>query len=379
MGLRDFLTGAQQFQQGGQEFSDTASKIRQQAAQQDLANKRADLYNQIRSGTPDQQSQAAANLSYLESQAGIKDPYAPEIGKMVFPDKSTKSAYSIDAVKQLMPDATPEEQYKFANQSREAQDAILKQRQAATHEAGVQSRFEKSQGTTVSGQENKQETKAFDVLNKTKDAFREKDYGLKEIRQALDRNTAIADNLVFNYVARQIGGEKGPLNEGDIQRAQGIIGFQGKAEEAKAFFTGKNYEKLSPDQKSELRGIVENNAKNFAEKKAVALAQDLNDLYSSQSKLRDADGNPVGILKSTLNELKKDKIPVTFDPQTKSFVVDKSTTEHTGGTQNLIKSASAIKDPAVKQKWITWLNANPNLSQDQIDHIAPQIKAAGGM
>lgn len=369
MGLRDFLMGAQQFGQSGQEFGQTANTIRQQVAQQDLAAAMPDLLGKLRTGTPEEQAQLAGEFGAKEMMAGVKSPYSEQIGKFALPTKLQGGDVPLTA-EQLAGAYSylnPGEIASIAGlPSIKAQQAAINSSQKNTQLAGTQKRFEENQGNIKGNQSNKQSTKAFDVLNKTQDAFREKDYGILEIKQALDRNTSIDDNLVFNYVARQIGGEKGPLNEGDIQRVQGIIGIKGTAEELKAKFTGDTYNKLSQQQKDQLRKIVEGNAANFAAKKAAAFAQDLNGLYSSQEKLQDENGNPTGILASTLKDLKDQKIPVTFDEKTKRFVVEKKSS-HVGKKAELINEASSLPDSPEKTALLSALNGTSKEIDDAVE------------
>lgn len=379
MGLRDFLMGAKQFEEGGTQFGKTAEDIRKQAAVEEIAKQSPDLFNRIRGGD----TGAAATYNSLGIQAGQKDQMADRIAQYAFPSTSQSGKnipYTMDEIRQLpqAKDKSEEDLVALSKASRAAQDAYFNQTRDVVKEIGVQNRSDRQFGLQTENTSTKQGTKAFDVLNKTQDAFRENDYKIKEINDAFKRKTSIDDNLVFNYIARQVGGEKGPLNVDDIQRVQGVIGFKGRAEELKAYFTGDTYKKLSPQQRDALRAIVENNAKNFNDKKAESYAQDLTDLYSSQPRLRDKDGNPTGILASKLNQLKSEKVPVSFDKNTKSFVVEKKTSTHTGDMSSLINSANSIKDPAIKQKWIGYLNSKKDFTSEEMAHLSEKLKAESG-
>lgn len=376
MSIRDFLMGAQQLQSGAESFSNDIKSIRQQNALDTLQQQSPDIFKQIRTGTPEQQASAAAKYNQLSIQSGQKDNFANDIGKYVFNNKAEGQATPLtkDQIQNLYPDA-PSSAVDSASQIKD-----IKAQQKALSDLGVSKRSSRNYGQSSEKITAGQGTKAFDVLNKSEDAFRDQDYKLKEIQQALQRGTSLDDNIAFGYIARSVAAEKGPLSDADIARIQGITGYQGALNEFKSRFTGDVYAKLSPQQKDNIKKVVANNAQNFSSKKAEALSYDLNGLYQAETRLKDKEGNPTGILKQRLDAYKKQGVPIDFDPKSKSFVVEKGSNTATGDMSDLLQSASTIKDPAIRAQFIGSLNKRVGqaLTPDQVNQIKTKIQQAGG-
>lgn len=381
MGLRSFLMGTQQLQSGLGEYAKGEESIRQRAAKDAFLNEQPNLIRKYQE-TQDPIEKARVGAEYVKGtiNAGVykEDPYAEVIAKSLL-----SKGDEVKPGTQVLPEsAIAALQSGNASEIRKETAKLKdpKAQQFMLAQAGIEARSGRNYGLSTEKTTTAQQTKAYENLNKTEDAFREQDFKIKEIQQALKSNTSLGDNIAFGYIARSVAQEKGPLSDQDIARIQGITGFQGTANEFKARFSGDTYSKLSPEQKKAIEGIISNNAQNFQAKKAETLAADLNGLYQSQSRLKDSDGNPTGILKQRLDQYKKQGIPVTFDKENKSFVVGKPAKTVTGNMTSLINSASAIKDPIVKQQFLNAIQkrAGEDISEEQMNQMMKKIKDAGG-
>lgn len=373
-GLRDFLLGAQQFQQGTGDYANSAEKIRLLAGREEYQKAIPVLFEAAKSQDPNVRAQALGQLSGFASEGIIdkSDPTYESLARNLLPDQSkVKTPIPLETIKMAVPGKSEEEYAAISKMPREDQELLVKQVNFQQKEAGTERRSARNYALQTEKTGSQQGTKAFDVLNKSEDAFREQDYKIKEIKQALKRGTSIDDNIAFGYIARSVAQEKGPLSDSDIARIQGVTGLPGSIEEFKARFNGDVYAKLSQAQKDNLKKIIETNANNFHEKKAESLAYDLNGLYQSQSRLKDKEGNPSGLLKQRLDAYKKEGVPIDFNKESKTFEVGKTAVTHSGNSADLISAANNIKDESVKKQYLDYFNRNADkeFTEKEIAHI----------
>lgn len=354
--LRDFLLGAQQFDSGVDQYASGIRAKDQGLAFDELKQKSPSLLQRIQSQDKQDSAAAAAEYNDLSIRSGKskEDPYAEAIAKHLFP--SVARGGSVPLTQEQIDAGYSYVDPTVRQAAASVQDPKIQQKILDSH--STNDRSNKNRAITNERVDTNQGTSAYNKLDKSEDAFREQDYKLKEISNALKANTSLGDNIAFGYIARSIAQEKGPLTDNDIARIQGVTGLQGSLDEFKSKFTGDVYEKLQPKQKQQVEAIIANNAKNFGAKKAEALTADLNGLYQANSRLRDKDGNPDKILKQRLDSYKKQGLPIDFDPETKTFNVKSPTRTYTGNASDLIKAAGA-KSPQMLQNLQSVLSKLP--------------------
>lgn len=336
MGLRDFMLGVEQFKSG-------MSDLEKAKRMEEIRNAQEGVVNDIRTQYGEEKAKAYSNAV----QSGDKLLQAHMLNQL-FPSSSQSGGLITDAAaaKIAAPGATDEEIATIIGaKDAKQQAAILGGVKTKYNQAQITGRQQTQLASTEQERGQKQSTKAFDVINKTKDAFREEESTIEMVKKAMQNKNAVDDAIVFNFVARNVTKEKGPLSDNDIQRLQGIIGVQATGAELASYFSGKNYTRLSEEQRKAVRDVVNRASEQFQSRRATAYAQDLSDLYNSQAKLKDKNGNPTGILKSTLEEAKSQGVPIEFDPKEKAFVVKKSIGQGVGEVEaSLLREAASTGD-----------------------------------
>jgi HPt (histidine-containing phosphotransfer) domain-containing protein len=374
MGLRAFMLGAQGLREGVEQYAAGSEAEALGKAQSAYRESAPTLIQQIRAeASPEKQAQLAGQYQNLVSRAKMskEDPYSDVIAKMLFkPVGASGAPLTKEQLTALNPDASVE----AVDAASQVQDPKIQAKVIA--DWNVNNRSNKNRAITNEKMSVAQGTKGFDVINKTSDAFRTEGYGVKSIKDIADMKGQLPDNILGNFVIRNVGNEKGPLSDSDRAAIMGVFQFEGQWDEFASRFKGGSYSKMNPEVRTQLESIIKKAAANFDARKAEAYAQDLSGLYSSQSRLKDSDGNPTGILKDTLERLKKEKVPVEFDPKSKSFVVNKSQKKMSGGRGQLVAEAGKIKDPALKTRYMQYLNKNEakEFSDEEVNHILKQMQ-----
>lgn len=367
--LRDFLLGAQQFQSGAGQFADTATKMRQQAAQDELAAQMPDLLSQLRTGTPEEQARAAGSYNAKLIQAGHKDQFGDQIARYALPDTSkSKSPYDIEAVRSLLKGDTQEEQYKFANLPRDSQDAILKQKADLFKQDRTDTRQSKSQGFQTS---EKEKTAAQDFGSKYTAYSKEFDKGLEGIKAQLEAFKGAPSQVEAVNLAIAIGkaaGLSGSTSENEVDR-QTFKTLDTQAQKLANFWQSNPGASLDAESIAAYEKLANSVIKASQEKRNSILRGYVSSQVPAYSDRLFKGDDKHAVLK----QIEKD-LGVSFKKSENGIEMTKDKTTHTGGVKDLISAAENIKDPASKQKWIGYLNKNPNLTEEQVNYLSDKIK-----
>lgn len=382
MGLRDFLLGAQQFSEGTKGMRETLDLEKKREAQEALRAQYPSIIENLRSGAG-MENQGLSDLLQNANAAGDDNNLLVKYTLENMIGSKNKKARTVEAMKAINPNLTPEDLQAAEAMTFAEQSDLLKARldpKTAALEQGRQNRFTTGQKRLTEVDAQKQATKTFDVLNKTKDAFRAEDYQLQSIRDTMKRGGQLADNIVANYVIRGVGAEKGPLSDSDRAAIMGIVPIANTWEEFKSRFTQKEYDKLSDSTRRQLADVVKISAEKFESRKANAMTQDVRDLYLANPKLRDENGQPLGQLKAEVDDLKKMGLNITFSKDGQVTVAGKKKSlSLNSNASSLMNKIKDIPDQNIKKQVGLAIQAvGGNLTDAQLDAINKKYNLQGG-
>lgn len=138
--------------------------------------------------------------------------------------------------------------------------------------------------------------------------------------------------LVFNFLARNVAGEKGPLSDQDVARYSARTGI-GSMEQLKNYMSGDAKMTLSPQQKIALKDMFTEASGRYTELKQKVVANNLNDQIAENPRLLDKDGKPVSSIMS-----KASRQGMSWDDKAGAFVVNKKPVQETGFYADVVKS-----------------------------------------
>lgn len=377
MGLRDFLTGAQQFQQGSQDFSKTAQEMRQQDAQQQLSQGLPDLLSKLRTGTPEQQAQLAGQFQgqYLQAGGSLKDT-ADQIAKFALPEqaKGKNEAYKIDEIKAIFPDKSEQEQYKIANMSRSAQDALLGQSKQAAAEEAKSARQKEAQGTQINEKNKTAEADFGKLYASSKKKFDESIGGIKAQYDTFLSNPTKQSAVNVALAVGKSAGLVGSTSENEVER-QTFTDAAQKFQQALNFVQNEPEGTLRPEIIAAYKNLMDNTIKSAADKRKDVLMGQIQTLVPAYSS-RLFEGNKKS---QVLKSIEKEQgIDISKD-ENGDIVITKSKTEHTGLKSELIQSANSIKDPIVRNKFKSVLNSyKGDIPEDKYNALKAKIDQLSG-
>lgn len=105
-------------------------------------------------------------------------------------------------------------------------------------------------------------------------AIEEEERSLEKVREAMKKGTLPADAVVFNFLARNLAGEKGPLSDQD--RAQFVSkAFAGDAQAFSNWLTGRSTSKMTDEQRAAFKELIGVATSNFEKYKQERLGSEL--------------------------------------------------------------------------------------------------------
>lgn len=215
----------------------------------------------------------------------------------------------------------------------------------------------------------KQREKFSSTFDKVEKKLKDEEKQFSQVKSALDKGTLPADALVFNFLARNVAGEKGPLSDSDIARFAGRA-FEGDVDKVKNFFAGGSSSVLTADQREAYKDLIKTAYDKFDTYKKDAVQTEIENAAGTYPKLFER-----GVDKSIAERAKR------FGYEAKDGKLTKTETKQIKGPMaSLINAASKIKDPAVRAQFINSLEKNKDkqLNEKQIQAIEDRIKAASG-
>jgi hypothetical protein len=163
----------------------------------------------------------------------------------------------------------------------------------------------------------------------------------ENVAMALKQNSTAADAIVFNYIARAVAGEKGPLSDGDVNRLISKA-FEGDVQKFNNWVASGTTSTLSEDQRKAYNDIVGGAVKNFEAYKEGKLSDTVNRAQGDYPLLYGEDGTPDrSIIQRAQKHGYEHRGGGTFEKKLK-------TTEHAGDYAAPAALAGQIKDPVAK-------------------------------
>lgn len=92
------------------------------------------------------------------------------------------------------------------------------------------------------------------LLSNVDQQAREFKTALEVAQSSLTGNSALDENIVFNFIARNVSGEKGPLSDSDIARVKPKT-FQGTVQEFRAYLSGVPVERWTPEEREAAKAM----------------------------------------------------------------------------------------------------------------------------
>ena len=400
MGLRSDLEDILALQELTGGFATSAQQLRQQAANQQLAQELPGLlaqndYGQI-AALAGQTNDPSLRRSIVEKQMAAQLKPAGVGGKIPL----TREQVRIKLI------GTPQEG------NDEVIDSIAGINNLPTQEkfildysvGGRQETRRKQQAGQFGATFGEKLTKAKDDQRKAfisgieevEKPYKEFEEGYKNVQGALSTRSKTGDAIVFNFVARSIGNEKGPLARDDIQRLiQETFGM--KAAELQNYLQGKDVSVLSPAQRETLYKIVEIAFNNKAETLQQNLSERFSNAPADYPRLFEG-GSPDASVRNRLSKFGATDISVrdgklSFRAGKKKSEAIKQFGQETDGatkgpdTVSLLNQANALPASPANDKFkqdtvaiIKAWDAKGGIPQDKYDELMNRIKrrAAGG-
>lgn len=202
------------------------------------------------------------------------------------------------------------------------------------------------------------------------------DKSFKNVDTALRQKTLPADAVVFNFLARNVAGEKGPLSDND--RAQFVSkAFAGNEQAAENFFTGRSTSKLTNEQRKAFYDLVAATRDNYNGWK-TDMAKTFIGNYGLRPELS-RGGAPHKALSA---KAKQYGLSIALNPETETLEVKQQQRKKmpppgTGETsfQNLLKTMSPQDAADAQAIAAPYINAGKPLPADLME----EMKRAAGV
>jgi len=191
----------------------------------------------------------------------------------------------------------------------------------------------------------------------------------KVVKDALNAGSLPGDAVVFNFLARAVAGEKGPLSDSDISRFSSRA-FGGDVQKFENFLSGQTTATLTPDQRAAFRELLEIKTKNAAQDKEKLIQSMFEDSKGDYPLLFGSGKEPDAAVKTRAERF-------GFDYKDGAFS-KKKTQKISGRLAPLVVLASKIKDESVRNRFIGALQAREgqDITEQQASAMEARIKEA---
>lgn len=190
--------------------------------------------------------------------------------------------------------------------------------------------------------------------------FSEADSQYSRVKEALNQKTRPGDAVVFNFLARNVAGERGPLSNDDITRFASRA-FGGDVQSAENFFDGGTTSILTPDQRKAFDDLLNLAADKYEGYKSRRMGGALTRAIADNPKLIGENDDLAPSLKKRI-----DQAGFTYKDGELSKVVKKETSKPSfkaDGGEPL--TLDAVKNPAVKARVEQLFKENPSYSAEK--------------
>jgi hypothetical protein len=261
-----------QISSGAKEFRGGADELRKIAAQQEFQKQAPDLISEM-SGqgiglySP---SEARGQLALLASNSGDPSILRELVKSQIEPKKQAQPLMTASQINANGGYTPAQKKELIAAQTAEQQNDLA--RQYASGNASV--REGEAENRRIKETVQKQRNALSSELSKISKNIRESDELFSNVKDSLAKGTLPADAVVFNFLARKLAGEKGPLAVQDREQFVNRA-FGGDLQKAANFFSGESTTVLSPEQRQAFKDLVNQSVKNYERVKASSIEDTL--------------------------------------------------------------------------------------------------------
>lgn len=185
--------------------------------------------------------------------------------------------------------------------------------------------------------------------SKLRSDLRAEESSLRKVKAALEQGTVPADAVVFNFLARSVAGEKGPLSDQDRAVFMGKYGEK-TYNEVLEYIRGRGESTLLPEQRQAFKDLVELAANDYDRRREASLKEQLTkafdyNLYSKKDGKVEFDpavrrqAKELGFKES----FDEEGMPV-FSKVIKKEAADANTTQSNAGSVRQAPSEGAKKE-----------------------------------
>jgi hypothetical protein len=295
--------------------------------------------------------------TYMNQQSKPKKPlYTTEQAKGFGLTPSEESA--------LLSIQDPDKQEKYV-------DNLMSKRSAGVQAEGLD--IKKSDAAIRERKEVQTQRSAFTgAFNKIEADLQKEERALLNVKDAIKRGDNASDAIVFNWVARAVANEKGPLNEGDIQRLKNET-FEGKAEQFSNWLKGGTITNLTEAQRKSFADIVGAAEKRFGDYKSERIHDVVGRASIDQPLLFDESGAPDKAI-----SVRAEKYGLEHKGGGAFERKATKTTEISGDYAAPAASAGKISDPKLKSQALDAIKSYQSAGKPVPQATLDMIKKAAG-
>lgn len=355
----------------GESFNEAAQGFAQLGQTRDLSNQLRDLGS---SGLDEDKQAIARSLIASRDAKGLRDfmtaEKAPKIGQGYADFLKAEGIQAPDSLMEGLAKADNATARAGFNDILDYTNAKKNRAQAGQFSAAEQRRQDQ-----FKQQQMKDWAKDFNKLN---DSIEQEDRAFSKVQEAIKQGTLPADAVVFNFLARNLAGEKGPLSDQD--RAQFIArAFGGDMQKFQNFLSGKSTSVLQPAQRKAFQQLVGTAARNFEKYKDEAVGERLSRANDYMDLVKDGKIDPRIERRAKQwgfeAEAEKDTGLVNFKKKGKSIKTSIPGSREGGDDLGWSK----IKSPEIQFEVQKIFDEMPNLSEEERKTVIQNaLKAQGG-
>lgn len=330
MGLRNELDDLLLLQQASQGFADAGQRLRQQAATRKLQQEAPAL---LASGDI---AGITGLLSGVDNGETLRQLL---VEKVKAGGKEKKPSLTIEQLQASFPEVPTPRLAAFVGLPSDEQFAGINQIRGLEAEERQGKETERRSRGELQGLRNN----VRGATEKDIKALDEERRQLDKVKLSLVKGTTSGDAVAFNFLARALAGEKGPLSNDDINRFVARA-FAGDLQKFENFVTGKTTSILTPDQKKAFKELIDVADNNYTSYKAERLGSLYQRAIADNPGLVDENGK----LDDSIAERIKQAGLVYDKGEIRAPNVKQAT--YVGPEADVMKVAATIKDPKTREQ-----------------------------
>lgn len=374
MGLRDFLLGAQQLQEGTKQYAEGSQKARQLVAQQQLQEESQDIITKIRGGTPEEQSAAAARYNDLSIQAGQKDQAGDQIFKYLLQTKRSTDQPLFSTPEEVLtvrPDYTWEEAVKVASLQPKAQSKAVDQKKDMENQKSITLR-------QATGIENTNLNKSFQTaedfgsdFNKLKLAYDSKIDGLDTQYQKFVDAPLKQNAYLLAIAMGKSAGNAGAVTDKDADEVL-FRTLDSDWTSLKNKIMNEPDGPLPQNIQEEYTSLTEKTLELMREKKMGVLRGQFKTSAAAVAPRLLKGGKKAPVIKQIEKEI---GLETSINKDGGVEFLDKESTKLVGTHMKALDdTVKKIKTPSVRNGYLKLMKDNPNMSKDEAEGYIKTIE-----